>query len=202
MNTHMESHLFWGKNSPLTSFNGFVLLVIATGRITFALVASLALVWVYVFTMAAAKLSGEHFPQWGRNAVLLFIAAFASGVFLLVLWILSPILALECSLFLFFMPALFMASRLYDRVLKYEMSEVLSQSLAEALVMGVLMIAFSLIREPLGFGSVSFPGFDIIRFISEPARVLQASSGALIILGYGVALYRYCRNQATNSEDD
>lgn len=202
MNAHMESHLFWGKNAPLTSLNGLVLLVIATGRITFAIIASLALAWVYVFTMTAVKLGGDYFPQWGRNAALLFVASFASGVFLFILWIVSPILSLECSLFIFFMPVIFVASRLYDRVLKYDIGEVVSQSLAEALIMGVLMIAFSLIREPLGFGSVSFPGFDIIRFISEPARVLQASSGAFIILGYCVALYRRYRNQITNSEDD
>jgi hypothetical protein len=198
----MESHLFWGKNAPLVSLNGLVLLVIATGRVSFAIVAALALAWVYVFTMAAAKLGGDHFPQWGRNAVLLFIAAFASGVFLLVLWIVSPVLAMECSLFLFFMPAIFMASGLYERMLKYDMGEVLSQSLAEALIMGVLMVAFSLIREPLGFGSVSFPGFDLIRFINEPIRILQASSGAFIILGYGIALYRRFRNQVIRSEED
>jgi len=67
----------------------------------------------------------------------------------------------------------------------------------------MLLLGMALIREPLGFGSVSVPGFDIFRFVrEEPLRFFQASSGALIILGYGIAVYRHYRNRYTNSEDD
>ena len=203
MNPLIESHLFWGKNSPLGSLTGAALLVIASGRIAFALICTLALVWVYVFTMAAAKLGGVNFPLWGRNAVLLFVSSFSASVFLMLLWIFNPVLALESSFFIFLVPVVLTSSGLCGRVLAYDMGEVLSQALAEALILGVLILGFSLIREPLGFGSISFPGLDIIRFIGEePLRLLQASSGALVILGYGIAVYRYFRNQITNSEED
>ena len=199
----MESHLFWGKHSPLASLSGAALLVIASGRIAFALICSLALVWVYVFVLAAAKLGGAYFPQWGRNIVLLFIASLAAGIFLLLLWIFNPVLALESSFFVFLVPVTFIASGLSGRVLEYDMGEVLSQAVAEALMLGVLILGFSLIREPLGFGSISFPGFDIIRFAkNEPLQFLQASSGALIILGYGIAVYQRLRNEISNSEDE
>ena len=203
MNTQMQSHLFWGIHSPLGSLAGAALLVIASGRIAFALICTLALIWVYVFTMAAAKLGGTAFPQWGRNAVLLFISSLAASFFYVLLWIFNPVLAMESSFFVFLVPVVFIVSGLCERVLSYGMGEVLSQALAEALILGVLIIGFSLIREPLGFGSISFPGLGIIRFAKpEPLRFFQASSGALIILGYGIAVYRHFRNLYTNSEDD
>ena len=203
MNVQMESHLFWGKNAPLSSLSGAALLIVASGRIVFALICSLTLVWVYVFTLAAVKLGGEYFPQWGRNAVLLFVSSLAAGIFLILLWIFNPVLAIESSFFVFLVPVAFIASGLHNRVLDYDMGEVLSQALAEALILGTLVLGLSLIREPLGFGSISFPGLDIVRFIeNEPLRFFQASSGALILLGYGIAVYRRFRNEITNSEDD
>jgi hypothetical protein len=203
MNTQTQSHLFWGIHSPLTALSGAGLLIIASGRIAFALVCTLALVWVYVFTMLAAKLGRGYLPQWGRNAVLLFLSSLAAGIFMILLWIFNPVLALESAFIILLTPVVFVASALCERVLEYDMGEVLSQASAEALILGILILALSLIREPLGFGSISVPGLDIIRFVrEEPLRILQASSGALIMLGYGTAVYRYFRNRYTNSEDD
>jgi hypothetical protein len=199
----MQSHLFWGINSPLSSLTGIVLLIIASSRIAFALIGALVLVWVYVFVMATAKLGGTLFPQWGRGVVLLFISSLAAGIFLLLLWLFDPILALESSFFTFLVPVVFTASGLCGRVLDYDLTEVLAQALAEALILGVLILGMALIREPLGLGSISIPGLEVIRFVKEePLRFFQASSGALIILGYGIAVYRHFRNKNTNSEDD
>ena len=199
----MESHLFWGKNSPLASLSGIALLVIASGRIAFALICSLALVWVYVFVLTAAKLGGSYFPQWGRNIALLFLSALAAGIFFILLWIFNPILAMESAFFVFLVPLVFIGCGLFNRVIEYDLGEVVTQALAEALIHGLLILGLSLIREPLGYGSVSFPGLDIIRFArTEPLRFLQASSGALIILGYIIAVYRRFRNEITNSEND
>ncbi|MDR2701385.1 MAG: hypothetical protein LBB72_03030 [Spirochaetaceae bacterium] len=203
MNTQMQSHLFWGINSPLTSLTGVVLFLTASGRIGFALVCTLALLWVYVFVMTAAKLGGAYFPLWGRNMALLFLSSLAAEIFLILLWILSPRTALECAFFVFLVPLVFMASDLCGRVLEYDLGEVISQAAAEALILGMLILGLALIREPLGFGSISVPGFGIARFVrEEPLRFLQASSGALILLGYGTAVYRHYRNRYTNSEED
>ncbi|MDR2313217.1 MAG: hypothetical protein LBE02_01625 [Spirochaetaceae bacterium] len=201
MNSQAQSHLFWGINSPLTTLTGSGLLIIASGRISFALVCGMALIWVYVFSLCAAKLG--KLPPPGRAPALLFLSALGACIFFVVLWILNPILALESSFFIFLSPVVFTASRLCERVWDFDMAEGLSQAVTEALILGILILGLSLIREPLGFGSVSVPGLDSIRFIQEePLRILQASSGALIILGYGIAVYRYFRNRYTNSEDD
>ncbi|MDR2072978.1 MAG: hypothetical protein LBP60_06070 [Spirochaetaceae bacterium] len=201
MNSQAQSHLFWGINSPLTTLTGSGLLIIASGRITFALICGIALIWVYTFSVCTAKLGKLPLP--GRDTALLFLAALGAGIFFVVLWIVDPILALESGFFIFLSPVVFIASRLCERVWNFDMAEALSQAVAEALILGILILGLSLIREPLGFGSLSVPGFDSIRFMwEEPLKILQASSGALIILGYGVAVYRYFRNRYTNSEDD
>jgi hypothetical protein len=65
------------------------------------------------------------------------------------------------------------------------------------------VLALALIREPLGHGSLSLPGVSPVRFFrEEPLRILEAASGALILLGYGTAIYRHFRNRETNSEDE
>jgi hypothetical protein len=198
-----QSHLFWGIHSPLGSLIGAGLLITASGRIAFAVICTLALVWVYVFTVMAAKLGNKYLPPRGRNAALLFTAALGTHFFMILLWIFNPVLAMESAFFVFLCPVIFTASEFCSRVLAMDTLEALSQALAESLILGVLILGLSLIREPLGYGSISFPGLDIIRFIrEEPLRFLQASSGALICLGYGTALYRRFRNRHTPSEDE
>ncbi|MDR2211736.1 MAG: hypothetical protein LBO65_09800 [Spirochaetaceae bacterium] len=201
MNGHTQSHLFWGINSPLTALTGSGLLIIASGRIASALVCSVALVWVYSFSVCTVKLG--KIPPPGRDTALLFLSALGAGVFFIILWSINPILALESSFFIFLCPVVFIATGLCERVWNTGILDGLSQAAAEALVLGVLILGLSLIREPLGFGSISVPGLGSIRFMKEaPLMILQASSGALIVLGYGIALYRYFRNRYTNSEDD
>jgi hypothetical protein len=199
----MRDHPFWGVHSPLTSLAGSGLMVICSGRISTALIACAVLVWVYSVTVLAAKLGGGNFPQWGREAILLFLSAFIAGIFFILLWIFDPLLSLECAFFILLVPAVFTASALYARVGKYDTLEAVSQSLSEALLLGMLILALALIREPLGHASVSFPVLGQIRFLdAAPLKLFQSASGALILLGYGTAVYRSFRNQATNSEDD
>jgi len=203
LNSQSQSHLFWGINSPLTSLTGAALLIMASGRIAFALIALLSLLFVYVFTLVTVKLGMPLFPQQGQKTVLLFLSSLFSSFFFIMLWILDPVLTMECSFIILLVPAVFVSSGLCARVVEYDMMEVISQTIAESFILGMLILGIALIREPLGFGSISVPGFDIIRFVKEePLRFLQSSSGALVILGYGIAVYRHYRNQYSNSEDD
>jgi hypothetical protein len=179
------------------------LLVIASGRITQALVCALSLIWIGVFTMTTAGLGRKYLPSETEDTVLVFIAALGSGIFYLVLSFVDPILAMESGLIIALSPAYIISSGLYHRVKEYDTLEMFSQAMAEALVLGLLVLGLSLIREPLGYGAVSLPMVGMIRFAKEePLRILQVSSGTLILFGYGMALYRYFRNQYTNSEDD
>ncbi len=70
--------------------------------------------------------------------------------------------------------------------------------------------AFALIREPLGFLSLSLPGgaqgiillFSFEKEAFLPIHVIASSSGALLLLGYGIGLYRYFRSVNAPKETD
>jgi putative effector of murein hydrolase LrgA (UPF0299 family) len=87
--------------------------------------------------------------------------------------------------------------------------DALARALLEALVLGALLVALALIREPWGLGSLSIPGgiFGIIVLFSYntggivPLRIISSSTGAFLLLGYGVALFRFCRTRIAGSED-
>jgi hypothetical protein len=220
MNLHMQSHLFWGIHSPLSAFTGVGLIVIASGRISSALLCLAALLWTNALTLFAAGAGRKVLPEKGRDGVLVFVASFAGFLFYFFVSLVSPFQAMENAFCMLLCPALLLASGLYSRVQEYDTPEMVFQAVSEALVLGALILALALIREPLGSGSVSLPGFGLIRFAGgepaqasdsvsaepflplEPIALLKLSSGALIILGYGVALYRRRRNLYTNQEDD
>jgi hypothetical protein len=243
----MQSHLFWGINSPLSAFTGVGLIVIASGRITSALVCLAALLWTNALTMFAAGIGRKVLPEKGSDAVLVFVSSFGSFLFYFFLSLASPFLAMENALCILLCPAFLLASGLYSRVREYDTPEMVFQAVSEALVLGALILALALIREPLGSASVSLPGLGLIRFaggevppdsVPEPGLLLEPqasleprvpselqvptelqapsgfqvplellallklSSGAFIILGYAVALYRRRRNLYTNQEDE
>lgn len=220
MNSHMQSHLFWGVHSPLSAFTGVALIIIASGRIASALVCVVALLWTNALTLFAAGIGRKALPEKGRSAVLVFVSSFACFLFYFFVSLVSPFQAMENGLCILLCPAFLLSSGLYSRVKEYDTPEMVFQAVSEASVLGALILAMALIREPLGSGSVSLPGFGLIRLIGgeapssqdpplpeprislEPLALLKLSSGALIILGYCVALYRSRRNIYTNQEDD
>jgi hypothetical protein len=193
------------------------LIIIASGRIASALVCVLALLWVNALTLFAAGIGRKVLPQKGDEVVLVFVSSFAGFLFYFFTFLVSPFQAMENALSILLCPAFLLASGLYHRVKEYDTTEMVFQALCEALVLGALILALALIREPLGSGSVSLPGLGLIRFIGgesglsqaesgappvEPLALLKLSSGVLIVLGYGVALYRRRRNTYTNQEGD
>jgi hypothetical protein len=215
----MKSHPFWGVHAPLSSLSGAGLLIIASDRVISALICALALIWIGGVTMLAAGLGRRCFPDsapsvrggpppegsgaFGADAVLVFLSALAAGIFYLALSLTEPILALESGLFILLSSVFVIGSGLYRRVKTYDTAEMLFKAVSEAFVLGVLIIGFALIREPLGRGTLSLPVIGTIRFMKEgPLRILQVSPGALILFGYGAAVFRYFRNRNTNSEDD
>jgi Na+-transporting NADH:ubiquinone oxidoreductase subunit NqrD len=211
----MQSHLFWGIHSPLSAFTGVGLIVIASGRIVSALICLAALLWTNALTLFVAGIGRKALPEKGHDTVLVFVASFASFLFYFFVSVVSPFQAMENTLCILLCPVFLLASGLYSRAHEYDTPEMVFQAVSEALVLGALVLALALIREPLGSGSVSLPGFGLIRFTGElseippesrpplePIGLLKLSSGAFIILGYGVALYRHWRNIYTNQEDD
>jgi hypothetical protein len=215
MNDSGRLHLFWGSFSPLGGLSGAGLLVMASGRLSWAISVSAALLWVYGFSVLAAfpgltKNNARLFPQRGKPVFFVFLASVSGGIYLLLFWFISPLAALEVFLPVCLVPLFCAGSGVFERVKSLDPGAAFLRAVSEALVMAGLLLAFSLIREPLGFCSLTLPGgpqgaiplFSFEGGAFLPVRIIAGSAGALLILGYGTAVYRYFRSVYALREED
>jgi hypothetical protein len=83
-----------------------------------------------------------------------------------------------------------------------DIESCVSEAGSKTAVLAGLLVAFSIIREPLSYCSLTFPGtyqgmVTIMYFRAGsffPAGIFTASAGALLLLGYFISLYQYCKN--------
>jgi hypothetical protein len=208
MNQRYQNHPFWGSHSPLSTLAGAGFLIMASSRTVFALVGAGALVWVYGLTVLVYSCALPVFPKKGKNLILTFLSAFLGSLYFLIITLTNPFLAIETALLVILAPAACIGSGVTVRTETLDTEDAVLRACREALVLGGLVFAFALIREPIGYGSLSVPGGArgiIELFGGEPAflfpiRVIGGSAGALLLLGYGLALFRYYRNRHTGEE--
>jgi Na+-transporting NADH:ubiquinone oxidoreductase subunit NqrD len=170
----------------------------ASSRTAFALITLGALVWVYALTVLVFHLAGPVLPEKGRTLVQVSLSAFLGGVYHLIFSLMDPLLAAETSLFIILTPVCFIAAALLPRVETLPPKDALIRAVSEALTLGLLILAVALVREPLGFGSLSFPGgmrgtIEILGSRENslfPIQIIGGSAGALLFFGYGLAMYR------------
>jgi hypothetical protein len=203
MNNTRQSHLFWGSCSPLASLAGGGLLIMASSRLAFALVCAGALLWVYVLSALAAFPGRRIFSRRGKNLIAVFISALTGSLYLLALWFVSPVLAMENFLILSLTPLMCAGSGIFERLEPLNLNRSLARAFGEAAALGGLIIAFSLIREPLGYLSLTLPGgvlgiVEVFRMEGTsflPVRLVSCAAGALLLFGYGLGLYRHFRER-------
>ncbi|MDR2746976.1 MAG: hypothetical protein LBB77_05960 [Treponema sp.] len=191
-----SSHPFWGAQAPLATLSGGSLLILGSTRFSYALICVLALLWVYILTALALRI--PVLPRRGREGIVVFLSSFIAGVFILILFFLCPILAADSLLFLIFCPLCCVSSGVLERIEKLDTAEAVFQSYVEGMILSGLILALALIREPLGYGTLSLPGgrqgiLCPVKFPEEsfpPLRILSSAAGAFFLLGYGIALFR------------
>jgi len=211
MKGRFSSHVFWGSHSPLSALNGAALIIMASNRFSFALICSGALVWVFGLTVltysCAHSFLPSILPSRGKMVILLFLSTFFCGMFTFIISLLNPLLILGTFFFLVLVPPWCMSTGFFEAVESLDPFEATSRALLEAAVFSGVIIALSLIREPLGIGTLSIPGSSQgIMEIYEgqnaetvlPGRILSISAGGLLLLGYVVALYRYFKDRSGN----
>ena len=209
MNGLLQQRILWGDLSPFAFLSGGALLIIASDRLAHALTALVALVWVYCLSSLAVFGGSRFFPSRGRSVVFVFLASFVAGLYLVLLWILFPLAAVQTFFVVSLVPMLCVGSGIFARLEGKNVVQVLRLSLAEALVAGVLIVVISLIREPLGFRSLSLPGgvqgiMLIHPFGAESPlflRMLSGSFGALLLLGYLLWMYRHVKSKYDGGQD-
>lgn len=188
-----------GGVSAFACLPGGALLVAASDRLSHALLAAVALAWVYCLSCVAAFYGGRFFPARGGRVLFAFISSFAAAMYLLALSLALPLAALQVFFAVSLVCVLCAASGIQNRLSGLSLSGVLRLSLQESLAAGLLVILIAVIREPVGFGSISLPGgaggiIVFYPFGSDPGfnlRLLSASSGALLLIGYLLGVYRY-----------
>ena len=206
-------HPFWGSHSPLSSLSGLALIILCSTRFSFALFTSGALVWVYGLTALAFSFTRRFMPARGRMIILLFLSTFICGLFALLSGLLSPLLLMGAGFFLVLIPPCCLGSGFFeaaDSLNSIDVIEIVSRALIEAGVLAGIIMAFSLIREPLGMGTLSIPGsvegINELFYSNEvdgffTIRILCTSAGGLLLLGYAIALYRYLRRHIGGMEE-
>ena len=211
MSRRFSSHLFWGAYSPLSALTGAGLIIMASSRFSFAILCAGALIWVYGLTALVFSAAREIMPGRGKKIILLFLSAFFSGIYMLFVGLLNPLLILGTGFFLVLIPPCCLGSGFFEASESLSLDEVISRALLEAAVLAGIILAIALIREPLGMGTLSFPGgiqgvveiFDAYQDDSFiPVRFLSASAGGLVLLGYGTAMYRYFRERGGNTPNE
>ena len=203
MNRPLHYRIFHGNTVPMISLSCAALLIMVSDRLAHAIVVTGALVWVYCLSSLAAYFGVRIFPRQGRTILLTFLTSFIAGLYLLLLWILSPLCALEVFLVISIIPLFAIGSGIFQKMESLSLETVVFASFSEAMMLGALLIIFALIREPLGYLSLSLPGgaqgiILLFSFTTEsflPIHLITSSCGALLLLGYFLGLYRYLKAQ-------
>jgi hypothetical protein len=208
MSKYLETHPFWGPQGPLFSLSSGALLILASPRLAFALITALALIFIYVLSTVVSLAAKKIIPRVGRSLVLVFIASFFSGVFVLILSLASPLFVLELNVIILLVPISFIStpvSRNFDALAP---DDGLYEAILEAMILGGLIMGFALIREPFSYGALSIPGSQgIIEWAFAGFRnpyvshLISTAAGGFIILGYAVALFRKIRKETLGGEE-
>jgi hypothetical protein len=211
-----KQHSFWGSLSPLGGLTGVGLLVMACGRLSWAITVAGCLFWVYGLTsFAFAFLSSEKtkkiMPVKGLVTLFTCLAVFFSSVYILLFWLLCPFAALEVFMIMLLVPLFCANSGIVQQMhfSEHKYSDVfdnVSDAISQAASLAGLIIAFSIIREPLSYCMLSFPGtyqgmITIMYFKSGeffPIGIFAASAGSLLLLGYFICLYQYWKGNINN----
>jgi len=212
-----RQHSFWGSLSPLGGLTGAGFLIMASGRLSWAITVAGCLFWVYgltSITFAFIESVGKKkiLPVNGRGAFFTCLAAFYSSVYMLLFWLLCPFAAMEVFMLLMLVP-LYCANPDFVQQMQalcegayIDVFENLSEAVSQAASLAGLLIAFSIIREPFSYCTLSFPGsyqgmITIMYFKSGsffPMGIFAASCGALLLLGYIICLYQYWKGKTGN----
>ena len=214
-----RQYSFWGSLSPLGGLTGAGLLVIASARLSWAVTVAGSLFWVYglstlAYAFLSSSLAPKFFPVYGRVQLFTCIASFFGSIYILLFWLLCPFAALEVFIPLMLVPLFCAASGIVQniplpeiqsesedkkQIITVDIFEHISNAVSQAVSLSILLIVFSILREPLSYSSLSFPGtyhgMVTIMYFREnafvPIGIFSHSAGALILLGYVTCLYQY-----------
>jgi hypothetical protein len=202
--------LFHYFHRPLTALSAVALLVVASSRLAFAIIAAINLVVVHLLTVLIAEplkrarlyKQSEHeiwlFPRKNRKCVYLFLVNFVGCLFFFAYYCIAPLLAQETIFITLFVPMFAYSEAIGEKYSNFPLSHAIKSCFFESLYLGILTAVIALIREPLGYATLSLPGGNggiIELFNKEGAfpfaiEIISLSSGAFLLIGFIMVVFR------------
>lgn len=203
---------------PITTLSAAALLIVASTRLSFAIVAAINVFLVYTFTVLTAeslkkirlfKQSVKEirlFPTQSESIASLFLASFAGSLFFLGFYCLAPILALETVFISLFVPVYVYMRYAGKKRIDVTRPGAIKRCLSESLYLGLLTIVLALIREPLGYATLSLPGgaggittlFNQENNFPLAVEIVSWSTGAFLLIGLVLVIFRSIDRRKAN----
>ncbi|MFA6507142.1 MAG: Rnf-Nqr domain containing protein [Treponemataceae bacterium] len=189
---------FWGdKYSPLASLAGVVLLIGATSRVSYALIISAAIFFVYAISTFFLRVSSRFIPSAHRTWIRIVFVSTVTAIFCRIAGIAWPVPVKELAPYFGMVPLSLIASDLLDRTAEETPMRTIQASVYEAFILCGIALVLAAVREAFGYGTLSIPNADGITVLitQESAaalslRSLTATAGGFILFGYLLAAYR------------
>ncbi|MCL2833654.1 MAG: hypothetical protein FWD78_10830 [Treponema sp.] len=209
MNARLQSHFFWGPYGPLSALTGAGFIIMASARLSYAIICAGAFFWTYALTTLVYFSSLKILPARGKPVILLFLSSLVCGLYILLAGFVNPLLVNATWFMMILAPVCCAGSGIFE-IESEEITEIFSRVCLESVSLCLVIIALSLIREPIGLGTLSLPGgvwgiFEIFGSGPQtaffPIRIISVSAGGFILLGFAAALFRLFRNRISAEGD-
>jgi len=160
-----------------------------------------ALIWTYLLSGLTIVIASQAIPRTVKPIIHVFISSFWTLVFGLLIYLFSPILCYDIQYPMALTAVLFMISGVGDNLNAEHFSSGMKRIMLEALVISFIILLFSLVREPFGYGALSLPAKEgIIEILTSDiasdiaVKSIASSGGGLILLGFIVGFYRIIKD--------
>jgi hypothetical protein len=179
--------------------SGIALFIIAGSRFSYAIVAAGEIIWVSIIS-AFMNISPHGLRSKTKIRMLnVLISSFSGSLYLFLLYLLNPLLAMESCLICMLVPVFYVGSNFCISLENSSVDEIFQESLFELMALGGLTLVFSLVREPLGFATLTVPDgkrgimelFNTEGLYPYPIQLISSSTGALFLLAYIMIMLRY-----------
>jgi hypothetical protein len=209
--------LFKDFHRPLKALSATALLVVASSRFAFALIAAMNLVFVYMFAVLLAEFlkrlkapkqsdaKTALFQQKNRKIINIFLVNFAGCIFFFVYYCITPLLAMETLFITLFVPIFVYSENILEKHSSVSPFLTAKNCFFESLYFSVSIMVIALVREPLGYAALSLPGGSggIIELFNKDGRfpfaveIVSLSAGAFLLVGFILVLFRVLDRRKT-----
>jgi hypothetical protein len=186
-------------SNPLQLLSGAALLLLSTLRTAYAVTTVAALFFVVFCSLIVLHALKKLLPRGSKKIITVFVQSFFLSVFIFILFESNPFLAQNLILPLAFLPVFCASSSVFNNLTNFSVKDMSLRALTEAVLWSVLLIVMAIVREALGFATVSVPGGAegiTVFFQTEnpnpyPPRFFLSSAAVFILFAFLIVAVRF-----------